>query len=107
MEQINKIEIQGHVGNASVTKIGDTKTAQFSVATEYVYKDNSGSAIIDTTWFNCRAFSGAGIADLTNLRRGAKVHLVGRFRTRNYQSTDGGTHTIYEAIANTLEILED
>lgn len=105
MEMINRISLKGIVGNASVTKIGDTKTVTFSLATEYAYRDSSGNAIIETTWFNCRAWDGTDIADFTNLHRGDKVHLIGRLRCRRYQSADGGTNNMYEVIVNSLEIL--
>lgn len=102
---ICKIELRGIVGTASVTVVGDKKTINFSLATEYAYRDNDGNAIIETNWFNCRAWDGTDIADFTNLHRGDKVHLIGRLRCRRYQSADGGTNNMYEVIVNSLEIL--
>lgn len=106
MESLCKIELRGIVGTASVTVVGDKKTINFSLATEYAYRDNDGNAIIETNWFNCRAWDGTDIADFTNLHRGDKVHLIGRLRCRRYQSADGGTNTTYEVIVSEL-LLED
>ncbi len=105
MESLCKIELRGIVGTASVTVVGGKKTITFSLVTEYAYRDNDGNAIIETNWFNCRAWDGTDIADFTNLHRGDKVHLIGRLRCRRYQSADGGTNTMYEVIVNSLEIL--
>ena len=38
MEQLNKIEIQGIVGNVRIQDVADSKVANFSVATNYAYK---------------------------------------------------------------------
>ena len=105
MQSLCKIELVGTIGIASVTVIGDKNTITFSLATEYAYRDNDGNAIIETNWFNCRAWDGTDIADFTNLHRGDKVHLIGRLRCSRYQSADGGTNTMYEVIVNSLEIL--
>ena len=43
MEDINRIELQGHVGHdARIVKVGDTTVARFSLATTEIYRDRDG-----------------------------------------------------------------
>ncbi len=51
MEQLNRIEIRGNVGNVNILKVGESRVAHFSVATNYAYKDRNGEAVIETTCY--------------------------------------------------------
>ncbi len=51
MEQLNRIEIRGNVGNVNVLNVGNTRVAHFSVATNFAYKDRNGEPVIDTTCY--------------------------------------------------------
>ena len=42
MEQINKIELRGNVGNVKLQTVGNNENIRFSVATNYAYKDKEG-----------------------------------------------------------------
>mgnify|MGYP003369508556 CR=1 FL=1 len=54
MEQLNKVEIRGIIGSVYVKDFGNTKVANFSVATQYGYKSKDGSAVIETTCYSNR-----------------------------------------------------
>ena len=54
MEQLNRIELRGIVGNARIQNIGDTEMARFSVATDHAFKNRSGEAVIETTCYSNR-----------------------------------------------------
>lgn len=56
MEQLNRIEIRGIIGRVNVKDIGNTKFANISVATDYVYKSQDSGVIIETTWHNVVAW---------------------------------------------------
>ena len=56
MEQLNRIELRGNVGNIKLQTVGDKLAARFTVATNYAYKDKDGSAVIETTWHNINAW---------------------------------------------------
>lgn len=49
MEQLNRIELKGNVGNVKVQTVGDNEVARFSVATNYVFKGKDGQPVIETT----------------------------------------------------------
>lgn len=58
MEQLNRIEIRGNVGNVNILKVGDARVAHFSVATNFAYKGRNGEPNIETTWHNVTAWEG-------------------------------------------------
>ena len=115
MESLNRIEIQGTLGRISTTKIGGGKLhANFSVATNYAYKDATGNAIVETTWHRISAFEGEKISaeTLNEIRKKyvenrdfVYVRVVGRLRQIRYVDTDGVSNSTYEIRANEVEIL--
>ena len=54
MEQLNRVELRGTVGSVYVKDFGNTKVANFSLATNYVFKDRDGCPVIETTCYNNR-----------------------------------------------------
>ena len=45
MEYINKIELRGIVGTATLNRVGDSQVCRFSIATDYSYKDRDGNPL--------------------------------------------------------------
>lgn len=84
MEFLNKIEIRGIVGQVSFAEVGEKRHANFSVCTQYAYKNQSGEAVVETTWFNVSAWEGPKNG-IDNLQKGAQVFVSGRIRTRYYE----------------------
>ena len=106
MEQLNKIEIRGIVGSVYVKDFTNAKVANISVATNYTYNAKDGSIIVETTWHNVVAWEGKDIQNLSQLKKGTYVHIVGRLRNRKYTTPDGMERIAYEIIANKVEIVE-
>ena len=108
MEQLNKIEIRGNVGNINILRVGDTRVAHFSVATNFAYKDRNGEPVIETTWHNVTAWEGnKGIPSLDCISKGFPVHVTGRIRTQKYVAGDGIERTSYDVIASAIEPVDD
>lgn len=108
MEQLNRIEIRGNVGNVTINTVGDSRVAHFSVATNYAYKTQNGEPVIDTTWHNVTAWEGSkGIPELDFLSKGAPVYVCGRIRSQKYQGNDGVEKVFQEIIASTVEPVEE
>ena len=104
MEQLNRIEIRGNVGNVNILRVGNTRVAHFSVATNFAYKDKNGEPVIETTWHNVTAWEGnKGIPALECICKGFPVFVTGRLRTQKYISGDGTERISYDVIANTVE----
>ena len=107
MEQLNRIEIRGNVGNVNILKVGDTRVAHFSVATNFAYKGRNGEPVIETTWHNVTAWEGTkGIVPLDSIKKGFPVYVSGRLRSQKYTSNDGVERTSMELIANVVETLD-
>lgn len=106
MEQLNKIELRGNVGNVKIQEVGQNEVAKFSLATNYVFKGKDGSPVIETTWHNVAAWSGRGMPDFKNIRKGSLVHVSGRLRCQRYEGADKVERQYYEVLANRIEIIE-
>ena len=52
MEQLNRIELKGIVGNVRIQTFDESRMARIGLATNYAYKDRDGAAVIDTSWHN-------------------------------------------------------
>lgn len=108
MEQLNRIEIRGNVGNVNILKVGDTRVAHFSVATNFAYKGRNGEPVIETTWHNVTAWEGnKGIAPLDSIQKGFPVYVTGRLRSQKYTPTDGIERVSIEVIASTVEPVDE
>ena len=104
MEQLNRIEIRGNVGNVNIINVGNTRVAHFSVATNFAYKDRNGEPVIETTWHNVTAWDGnKGIPSLEIIAKGFPLYVTGRLRIQKYIAGDGTDKTSYDIIANTIE----
>ena len=83
MEFINKIELQGTVGSAKVTTVGESKLVRFSLCTHQAYNDSSEAIVVECTWFNCIAWEGEKIKDVSQIKSNDIVHLKGRVRAHS------------------------
>ena len=107
MEQINRIELRGMVGNVKIQNYTDAVVARLTVATNYAYKDKTGNAVIETAWHNVIAREGRNIQGLEELKRGDKVYLTGRLRYSKYTGSDGVERVACDVIANRLVVLDE
>lgn len=106
MEQINRIELKGNVGNIRINSVANNSVANFSLATNYLYTGKGGEGVVETTWFNVVAWGGKGMPDFKAITKGTPVHLVGRMRQTKFNGNDGEEKTVYEVIASKLDIVD-
>ncbi len=107
MQFLNKIEIQGIVGNSSIQKVADTRLCRLSVAVDYAYKGNDGTNIIESTWFNVSAWEGKDITNLEAITRGAIVHIIGRLKCNRYVDANGNDRVQYEIVARKVDVVKE
>ena len=107
MEQLNKIEIRGNVGNVNILKVGETRVAHFSVATNYAYKGRNSEPVIETTWHNVTAWEGKSIPNLDIIAKGFGIYVTGRLRAQKYTAADGTEKTSLEVVANTVDAVDE
>lgn len=104
MEQLNKVELRGIVGNARIQDIGETQMIRFSVATDYFFKDKNGGIVVETTWHQVVAFKNDNMPDFSTIVKGAGVEVKGRIRNQRYTDSNGVERTTTEILANTISL---
>lgn len=107
MEQINRIEVRGIVGNVSLQEMNDSRMCKFSVVTNYAYKNREGTPVMETVWHNVIAFEGREIQSLDRIAKGSKVSVTGRFRLQRYVGQDGIDRSYPEIFANRVKLIDD
>lgn len=106
MEQLNRIELKGNVGNVRLSNVGDSLVAKFSLATNFMYKGREGDAVVETTWHNIVAWNGRSMPDLRKIEKGMPLYVCGRLRSSKYTAQDGSEKQIYEVVANKIAFEE-
>jgi single-strand DNA-binding protein len=106
MEHINRIELQGLVGNVRTNEYNGTKVANFSVATDILYKTRDGAAS-ETTWHNVVAWEGKDMPDVHRICKGMPVYVTGRVRTSKVTGLDGSEKIYHEVLASKVRILDE
>lgn len=108
-QQLNRIELIGTIGDVRKTSVGknNTRVANFSVATNYAYKDSDGAHIIDTTWHHVVAFEGGKDIDFDSIAKKRNVHVIGRLVMEKYTDINNIDRIYYKVIASTVEAVPD
>lgn len=108
---LNKAQVIGHLGQdpkITVMDKGRGTIASFSVATtEKYFTAKDGTQIPDRTeWHNVVCFG--RIADVAKnyIRKGSKVFVEGKMRTRQYEDRNGVKRSIMEINAELIEMLD-
>lgn len=101
---INRVELQGVVGTARMGETGSGRFVRFSLATNYAYRMEDGTPVIETTWHNCIAFEDKHVTGFDMIEKGAAVHLVGRIRCSRYVGIDNVERTSMEIVVKSLEV---
>lgn len=105
---INKVILLGNLGHdVSYREFENGQVAQFSVATtEKGYKTKDGKDIPDKTeWHNVVLVGGLAKVAKDYLKKGDKVYIEGKIRTRNYTNKSGEEKQIVEIVGTSMELL--
>jgi single-strand DNA-binding protein len=81
--------------------------ANFSVATDYLYKGKDGAGVNETTWHNVVAWANKDMPDLRRIAKGTPVNVTGRMRTSKYTTSEGVEKYLSEIMAYKIRILAD
>ena len=106
-QSLNKHQIIGNVGaDPTVSSYQERKVAQLRVATSEVWKDRDGNKQEKTDWHNVVAWT--PIAEIVEqfVKKGARIYVEGKSRTREYTGNDGVKRYITEIIADNLILLD-
>lgn len=106
---MQKVILIGNLGKDPEVKAFENggKVANFSIAdTERAYKTKDGKDIPEhTEWFDCVARGSIANFVESYIKKGHKVYVEGKIKTRSYDKQDGSKAYVKELIVSTLESL--
>lgn len=106
---LNKAQVIGHLGqDPKITQARNGVIASFSVATtEKGFTAKDGTQIPDRTeWHNVVCFGRMADVVKNYLRKGSKVFVEGKMRTRQFEDRNGVKRSIMEINAELIEMLD-
>jgi single-strand DNA-binding protein len=104
---MNKIIIMGNLGNDPTYKdFGNgTMCSNFNVAVSENTKDKNGDPVKITEWFRCVAWGKTAEFINKHAKKGAKVFVDGKFKTRLYKDNNGDEQKVGEIVIDKFELL--
>ncbi len=104
---VNKVILLGRLGRDPEVRYtpSGTMVANFSVATNRVWKDTNGQAVTETEWHNVVVWSKLAEIAQTYLKKGSLVYVEGRLQTRNWKDQNDVTHYKTEVIAENFQMV--
>ena len=104
---INKVILIGHLGkDPDIQAFDGVKRAAFTLATDESYRDKDGNKVDRVEWHSISMWR--GLADVAErfLRKGAKVYIEGKLRTRTYPDESGKQRYFTEVLADNMVMLD-
>jgi len=105
---VNKVILIGNLGKDPEVRHleNGAVVANFPIATSESYTDkNTGQKVENTDWHNIVVWRGlAGVVE-KYVRKGQKVYVEGKLKTRSWQDKDNNTRYTTEVVADELTIL--
>ncbi len=104
---VNKVILVGRLGKDPEVKYTQSgvPVARFSMATDEVWKDQSGEKQQRTEWHNIVAWRKLAEICGQYLNKGKLVYIEGRLQTRNWEDKDGNKRYTTEIQADNMVML--
>jgi len=105
---VNKVILIGNLGkDPEIRRLENgTVVASFSIATSETYTDKSTNERREITdWHSIVVWRGLAEVVEKYLRKGMKVYVEGKLKSRSYQDKDGITKYITEVVADEMTML--
>ncbi len=104
---INKVILVGRLGKDPEVKYtpNGTPVARFTLATNEVWKDQSGEKQERTEWHNIVAWTKLAEICGQYLTKGKLVYIEGRLQTRSWEDKDGNKRNTTEVRAENMVML--
>lgn len=105
MKTINKVEIQGFLGQNAEEKTFESGRTLISmnIATNESYKNKNDEWITNTTWHNVTYWKNKKDENLDFLKKGELISVIGKLNTRTYKDKNGNEKFITEVVAYKIE----
>lgn len=105
---VNKVILIGNLGKDPEIRSleNGTKLARFSIATSETYTDKvTGERRSITDWHNIVVWRGLAEVVEKYLRKGQKVYIEGKLKTRSWQDESGEVKYSTEVVADNMTML--
>lgn len=104
---LNKVMLIGHLGdNITLTHFeGGGCVGRFPLATNENYTNKQGEKVSNTDWHNIVVRNKAAEVCEKYLKKGDKVYLEGRIKTRQWQDKEGTTRYTTEIVVTDFTFL--
>ena len=105
---VNKVILVGNVGKDPETRYLDENTpvCKFPLATSEVYKNRNGERVEQTEWHNIVLWRGLAKVAEQYVKKGSKLYIEGRIRSRSYDDKDGNKRYITEIVGDEMKMLD-
>jgi len=104
----NSVRLIGHLGDdPKVRKLDSGKTvANFSVATNEIYRDSKGEKQSETTWHRLVAWGKQADIMENYLKKGSEIAIEGKLTNRSWEDKNGEKQYSTEIVVNSLLMLD-
>lgn len=108
MPNLNKVFLTGRLTRDPEVRFtpGGTPVANFAVASNRAFRDQSGEWKEETTFVNVVAWQALAERVRDTLHKGSPVFIEGRIQTRSWENDQGQRRTAFEINANRVDNLE-
>jgi single-strand DNA-binding protein len=86
-------------------EVGNTTVTNFSVATDYSFKNREGEWTKETEWHNITVWAAQAKACAQYLKKGSLVQVIGRIKTEKYEK-NGETKYAVKIVADRVNFLD-
>ena len=104
---VNKVILVGRLGKDPEVRFtsGGQAVANFTMATDYSYKDRNGERQKRTEWHRIVAWRKLAEIIQQYLKKGSLIYIEGRIETREWQDKEGQKRYTTEIIADEMRML--
>ncbi len=109
MRGINKVILVGNLGKDPEVQYleNNVSVARFTLATNDSYKDKDGNRVDQTEWHNIVAWRGLAKIAEDYLKKGSRIYLEGKIRTRSWDDKQtGDKRYMTEIVADNFIMLD-
>ena len=108
MRGVNKVILMGNLGKDPDIQFleGNIAVAKFTLATTEPFKDKEGNIVSRAEWHNIVLWRGLAELAQKYLKKGSRVYLEGRLRTRYWEDKDHNRKYQTEIVGDHLILMD-
>lgn len=106
MSSVNKVILIGHAGDApKIRDLGQTKSANLSLATSESFTNRNGERVETTEWHYVQLWG--KLADVAEkyIVKGTMLYIEGKLKTEKYTDAKGEEKFLTRVVADRLQLL--